>query len=230
MAASAQPPQVISTPCPAASLGQRVAGHGGEEHRRGHAVDDVRRLHEVGAHLASARAVRLGAVLLRDRGEDRHDDAAGAGRVGRRRGGEDEVGQRHAVGDADRLLAQLRHEEQGDPAAEPGLDDAARDEERHDDEPDRRVGEPGQRLADGEGLGEGDDAHRDHAQRTHRERLEDDGEDRRDEDRQQVPRLRAVALEALGREVADGGGVRQEPDDHPYGEGNEKASPPWEST
>lgn len=120
--------------------------------------------------------------------------------VRRRRGAQDEVGHGHAVGDAERGLAEQADEQQRDAAAEAGEQEAVGDEERRDDEQHRRVREAAERLdRQAHGLAvdrldpRGAHAHRardhrggeaDERDRRRRQRLQDEPDDRRDEDAQ----------------------------------------------
>ena len=118
MAATAHCIQVSSTPME--THAERVAGHRGEEHYAGHGVGMEADLHQVLAD-AACGGVGFGVEGARERLDDRIAERRGA--------------------PADRLNDAKRNA-----AAEPHLDEAAREEERADDELDRAVAEAHQRA------------------------------------------------------------------------------------
>ena len=116
MAATAHCIQVT----PMETHAERVAGHRGEEHYAGHGVGMEADLHQVLADAACGGA-GFGVEGARERLDDRIAERRGA--------------------PADRLNDAKRNA-----AAEPHLDEAAREEERADDELDRAVAEAHQRA------------------------------------------------------------------------------------
>ena len=107
-------------------------------------------------------------------------------------------GQGEGVGDTKGAFAKEGDEVIADALAKTGLNNATRNHDGDDDQPDERVGEGRKRVLDrlvgglgrirGDGhAGDGDQRHGDDGNRAERQRLADNGGDGADEQRQQMP-------------------------------------------
>ena len=144
MAATAHCIQVSSTPME--THAERVAGHRGEGHYAGHGVGMEADLHQVLAD-AACGGVGFGVEGARERLDDRIEDAASSSGRGRRHGGrDDEFCETDRIAERRGAPADRLNDAKRNAAAEPHLDEAAREEERADDELDRAVAEAHQRA------------------------------------------------------------------------------------
>lgn len=176
--------------------GQRVARHRRHEHRGGDRIDLDRCQGEIRPEaLAGFLGCRLGSVDRGERRDNRVDHAAGACGVGRRRRGQHEVGERHAVGQPQGRSTQRRDEEQRDAASQARDEEPVGNEEGGDDEPNRGVAESLERfLLGGHGAGHHGRGETDHGHGGGGQGLEDQPQDRADEDSGHVHAARVDAL------------------------------------
>ena len=165
---------------------ERVARHRGHEHRAGHGVGMVADLHEISAD-APRTLAGLRPESFCQGAHDRIENAAAARRGRGSRGRDHKLAQGDGVAERQRTLADRLDDAEGDALAEAALDEAARIEERADDQPDRAVavacqgvGRLQKSCPDGEG--NGDEGHR-----ADRQRMQDEAQHRRDKDREQMP-------------------------------------------
>ncbi len=174
--------------CFASDDDQGIGRVPGEEHRRDGHVAVIDHQHqerpEPGGGRSRRRVVRLGEAL-----DDRKDDAAGAGAVGRHDQSEHHVAGDNRIAEADRRAADGANEEQRDSPPEAGLDHAAGNAEGGDHHPDERLGIAGERLAGRQRAGQRRGGHAEQRHRAERQRLEHQAENRADKDRQQPPTL-----------------------------------------
>ena len=108
---------------------ERVAGHRGEEHYAGHGVGMEADLHQVLAD-ATCGGVGFGVEGARERLDDRIEDAASSSGRGRRHGGrDDEFCETDRIAERRGAPADRLNDAKRNAAAEPHLDEAAREEE-----------------------------------------------------------------------------------------------------
>ena len=107
----------------------------GEERGARDDVALVDREQQVGAE-PPRRRPGLRVVRLREAARDGKHHAAGARAVGRQERGEERVGRHERVREAERAAAERADEQERDAPPEPGLEYAAREEERAEHEPD----------------------------------------------------------------------------------------------
>ena len=194
-------------------LRQRVTRHCGQEHGRGDGVN-LRLGHEqVGTELtARLGGLVRGAVDLGEGTDNRVNHATGTRCVGGGGGGEHQVGDGHAVGQAEGGFTECTHEEQRDALTQTRNEEAVGDEEGGHDNPDGGVAEAGQRLIlsrHGAGNHCGTQAHERHGRGG--QRLENQAENGADEDGEHVHAARVDTF---------GGGHEPEGEGDGYDDGN----------
>ena len=162
---------------------------------------------QIFAHAVLRALFRIGIVAGCNRLHHRMDDAAAARGIAGRNRRQNQLGKRQAVADAQRALAEQGNEVIADTRAQPRFQQAARNHNRHPDQPDQRVGQRGERVfhrSGGDFVGRGEfrvgqidgnagNRHQhdgDNGERADRHRLADNRRNDADEHRQELPRLR----------------------------------------